>query len=103
MATHLLEQVPPLLGREPGKLLFGGRQQTLKPDDHEIVEQECANVLGASSPVFPLNATDPFADGGLDFSLRFSSRRQLRDVRQDLQNFSEVPRLDQVVIEARVK
>ena len=56
MAPYLLEQVPRLLGREFGKLLFGGCQQTLEPDDDEIAEQEGANVLGASAPVFLLEA-----------------------------------------------
>jgi hypothetical protein len=47
MGLHLLEQVPSLLGREFGKLLFGGCQQTLEPDDDEIAEQVGVNVLGA--------------------------------------------------------
>src|ERR1700733_9105172 len=57
--SYLLEQIPPLLGREFGKLLLGGRQQTLEPDDNEIAEKVGVNVLGASASVFLLKATDP--------------------------------------------
>jgi hypothetical protein len=64
-------QVPPLLGREFGKLLLGGCQQTPEPDDDKVAQQEGVNVLGASAPPFLLKATDPVADGGFDLALRF--------------------------------
>jgi len=71
MSPYLLEQVPPLLGRDFGQLLFGGRQQALEADDQEVADQVVADVLGASAPVFLLKVADPFADGSLDFSLSF--------------------------------
>ncbi len=71
LGPYLLEQIPPPIGWEFGKVLFGGCQHALKPDDDEILEQEGANVFGASAPVFQLKATHPVADGGLDFSLGF--------------------------------
>src|SRR5580700_7090026 len=71
VGPYSLEQVPPLLGRDFGKLLFGGRQQALEPDDDEIAEQVGMNVLRASAPVFLLKAPDPFANGGFNLALSF--------------------------------
>ena len=49
MSPCLLEQDPPLLGRDFGQLLFGRRQQALEADDQKIVEQIGANLPGASA------------------------------------------------------
>ena len=71
MAPHLLEQIPPFLGRHFGKLLLCVCQQTVEPDDDEIAEQVGVNALRASAPVFLLKATDACADGGFDLGLGF--------------------------------
>jgi hypothetical protein len=93
MGPYLLEQVPPFLGREFGKLLFGGCQQTLEPDDDEIAEQVGVNVLGASAPVFLLKATDLFADGGLDLSLSFHPASNSETVAKICSTFPKSPGL----------
>ena len=90
---YLLEQVSPLFGREFGELLFGGCQQTLEPDDDEIAEQVGVNVLGASAPVFLLEATDPFADRGLDFSLGLHRAGDSATVAKICSNFPKSPGL----------
>ena len=69
---HLLQQIPPLFGRERlDQMLFGRGQNALKADDEEITEQVGANVLRAPAHVILLKATDSLADGGFDFSLGF--------------------------------
>ena len=93
MRSYLLEQIPPLLGREFGKLLLGGRQQTLEPDDDEIAEKVGVNVLGASASVFLLKATDPFADGGLDLSLGFHGAGNSETVAKICSTFPKSPGL----------
>ena len=70
MGPHLLEQVPPLLGRKRlDQMLFGRGQHALKADHEEIAEQVGVNVLGSPAHVVLLEATDSFANGGFDFSL----------------------------------
>src|ERR1700677_4524548 len=71
MGPYLLEQIPPLLGRDVGKLLFGGCQQTLEANDDEIAVQVGMNVLGASAPEFLLKVTNLGGDGCLDLALSF--------------------------------
>src|SRR5580693_10732832 len=71
MGPYLLEQVPPLLRRKFGQLLFGGSQQTLQADNDEIAVQIGVNILGATASVLLFKASDPLTDGGLDFSLGF--------------------------------
>ena len=44
VGPYLLEQVPSLLGRDIGKLLFGGCQQALETNDDEIAEQVGVNI-----------------------------------------------------------
>ena len=74
MGPHLFEQVPPLLGRERlDQLLFGRGQDALEADHEQIADQVGVDVLGSPAHVFLLEAADPFADGGFDFSLRFHS------------------------------
>ncbi len=53
LGPYLLEQIPPLLGWEFGKLLFGGCQQPLEPDDDEIAEQVGVNVSWDLDPCIP--------------------------------------------------
>src|SRR5450755_2835226 len=48
-----------------------GVNKPLQPDDEEIAEQVGVNILGATASVLLFKATDPLADGGLDFSLGF--------------------------------
>ena len=70
MGPHLLQQVPPLLGRKRlDQMLFGRGQHALKADHEEIAEQVGINVLGPPAHVVLLKATDSFTNGGLDFSL----------------------------------
>ena len=83
----------PFSERAFGKLLFGGCQQTLEPDDDEIAEQVGVNVLGASAPVFLLKATDPVADGGLDFSLGFHRAGDSETVAKICSTFPKSPGL----------
>ena len=72
MGPHLLEQVPPLLGRKRlDQMLFGRGQHALKADHEEIAEQVGVNVLGAPAHVVLLKATNSFTNGGFDFSLCF--------------------------------
>ena len=67
----------PLLGRERlDQLLFGRGQNALEADHEEIADQVGVNVLGPAAHVFLLEAADPFADGGFDFSLRFHGDRR---------------------------
>ena len=68
--AHLLEQVPPLLGRERlDQMLFGRGQHALKADDEEIAEQVGVDVLGAPPHVILLDATNSFTNSGFEFSL----------------------------------
>ena len=72
MGPHLLEQVPPFLGRKRlDQMLFGRGQNALKADHEEITEQVGVNVLGAPAHVILLKATHCFTNGGFDFSLCF--------------------------------
>jgi hypothetical protein len=69
MGPNLLEQVPPLFGRERlDQLLLGCGQNTLKTHDEEIAEQVGVEVLGASAHVILLETANPFADSGFDLS-----------------------------------
>jgi hypothetical protein len=72
MGPHLLEQVSSLLGwQRLDQMLFGGGQDALEADHEEIIDQVRADVFGSPAHVFLLEATDPLADGGFDFPLRF--------------------------------
>ena len=79
MGPDLLEQVPPLLGRERlDEVLFGGGQNAMEPDHDQVVEQVRADVLGSAAHVFLFEAAHALADGSLDLALRLqviSSRR----------------------------
>jgi hypothetical protein len=89
----LLEQVPPLLGRDFGQLLFGGREQTLEPDDDKIAEQVGVYVPGAPAPGFLLKASDPCAGGGLDFYLGFHGAGNSETVANICSTFPKSPGL----------
>jgi hypothetical protein len=68
----LLEQVPPLLGRQGlDQLLFGRRQNPLEADHEQVADQVGVDVLGPPAHVVLLEARDPFADGRFDLSQRF--------------------------------
>src|SRR5690606_31562245 len=69
---HLLDQVsPPLRRKRPGQMLFCGSQHTLQADDEEILQKVCVDVPGTASHVFLFKTGNPFANGCLDFPLRF--------------------------------
>ena len=62
----------PFLGRERlDQVLLGRGQDALEADDEQIADQVGADVLGSPAHVVLLEAADPFANGGFDFSLRF--------------------------------
>ena len=68
--TCLSRSRPFSAGSDLDQLLFGRGQDALEADHEEIADQVGVNVLGAAAHVFLLEAADPFADGGFDFSLR---------------------------------
>ena len=66
----MLEQISTLLrGERLDQLLLGGSQDALKAHDEQIADQVGVDVFGSPAHVFLLEATDPVADGGFDFSL----------------------------------
>jgi hypothetical protein len=70
MGPYLLQQVPPLFGRERlDQVLLGGGQNALEMHNEEISQQMGVEVLGASAHVNLLEATNPLADAGFDLSL----------------------------------
>ena len=72
MGPHLFEQVPPLVRRERlDELLFGRGEDAFQADHEQVADQVGVDVLGSPAHVFLLETADPFADGRLDFSLRF--------------------------------
>ena len=75
MRPYLLEQVPPLRVERLDQVLFGCGQNALEAHDEEIAEQVGVDVIGASAHVIVLEATDCFADGGLDLSVGFHEYR----------------------------
>ena len=80
MGPHLLQQIPPLLGRKRfDEMLLGRGQHALKADHEEIAEQVGENVLRSAAHVVLLEATDPFANGGFDFSLCFHVSHPLQE------------------------
>jgi hypothetical protein len=77
VGSYLLEQVPPVLGRERlDQVLFGGGQDALEADHEEIADPVRADVLGSRAHIFLLEARDPVADGGLDLPLRLHGDSQ---------------------------
>jgi hypothetical protein len=54
-------------------VLFGRGQHARQADHDQMIEHVGLNVLGSPAHVVLLEATDPLADGGFDFSLRFQS------------------------------
>ena len=73
MGPHLLQQVPPLLGRKRlDQMLFGRGQHALKADHEEIAEQVGVNVLGSPAHVVLLEATDCLHKWRLRFLPGFS-------------------------------
>ena len=65
-----------VLRRSPHRLklfcvLLGGGQYAGETDNEQIADEIGVNVLGSAAHVFLLEAADPFADAGFDFSLRF--------------------------------
>ena len=72
LRSNLLEQIPSSLRRKRlGQLPFGRSQHALEADDEEIANQMGVNVFRSSPHVLLLEAADPVANGGFDFSLRF--------------------------------
>ena len=77
MGPDLLEQVPPLLGRERlDEVLFGGGQDALEPDHDQVVDQVRVDVLGSAAHVFLFETAHALADGSLDLALRLQSDLQ---------------------------
>jgi hypothetical protein len=76
MGPYLLQQVPPLFGRERlDQVLLGGGQNALETHDEEIPQQMGVDVLGPPAHVILLEAADSFADGGFDLSLGSHGKR----------------------------
>ena len=74
VGPYLLEQVSAFLGWERlYQVLFRGRQNALKADHEEIIEQVGVNALGTPAHVVPLKATNSFTNGGFEFSPCFHS------------------------------
>ncbi len=69
MGPHLLQQVPPFLGRKRlDQVLFGGGQNAPKADHEKITEQVRVNFLGSPAHVFLLEATNSFTNSGFEFA-----------------------------------
>jgi hypothetical protein len=72
MDPHLLEQVAALFAGEGfDQLLFGGGQDALEPDGDQIADQVSVDLFRAAAHVVLFKATNPFANRGFDFPLRF--------------------------------
>ena len=73
--SHLLEQIPSLVGGERSdKLLLGCRQDAFEAYDDKITYQIGVDVFWATAHVLLFEARDPGADGRFDFSLSLHSR-----------------------------
>jgi len=74
LGADLFEEVSPFFDRQRlDQVLFGRGQDALQANDDEVAQYMSANVLGAPSHVLLFKVSDPFADGGFDFSLSFHS------------------------------
>jgi hypothetical protein len=83
MGPNLFEQVSPFLGGERfDQVLFGGRQNTLKADHQEDVDQVRVDVLGSPAHVILFKATDSFANRGFNLSLSFHSNAYHHTIRR---------------------
>ena len=72
LGADLFQQISALFGNERlDQVLFGGGQHATQSNQQQITEQMGLDILGATAHVFLLEARDPLADCGFDFSLRF--------------------------------
>lgn len=72
LGADLFEQISPLFRNERlDQVLFGGGQHATQSNEEHVAKQVGLNILRATAHVFLLEARDPLADGGFDFSLRF--------------------------------
>jgi hypothetical protein len=72
MGPHLLEKVPPLIGRQRlHQVLFSRGQNAREADRDEVADEVRVNVLGPSAHVVLFEAVDRLADGGFELTLGF--------------------------------
>ncbi len=77
MGPHLLEQVPPPLGRIClDQMLFGRGQNSLKANHDTIRDQVGADVFGVPADLFLLEEPRPFTNDGFNFPLRIHDVRK---------------------------